>query len=89
MSNKRFFVGPTRHGRWRWYAEIDGQTVQKGRLHPTEHAAIRAANNIGTPTISRYRYAYENQGSLERDGDATVAEVELDVGIRFTEPWDD
>ena len=86
---KQFFVGPTRHGQWRWYAEIDGRTVQRGRLHATEHAAIRAAHNIGATTISRFRYAYENRGSLERDGDRSVAEVEVDVGIRFTEPWDD
>ena len=86
---KQFFVGPIRDGQWRWYAEIDGRTVQRGRLHATECAAIRAACNIGAPTISRFRYAYENRGSLERDGDRSVAEVEVDLGIRFAEPWDD
>ena len=86
---KQFFVGPTRHGQWRWYAEIDGRTVQRGRLRATEYAAIRAAHNIGATTISRFRYAYENRGSLERAGDESVAEVEAGLGIKFADSWDD
>ena len=85
---KQFFVGPTRLGSWRWYAEVDGETVQKGRGSPTEYAAIRAASKAGAATISRYRYAYESEGSLER-GDAAIAEVELELGIKFTGPWDE
>lgn len=89
---KRFFVGPDRHDRWRWYAEINGETAQRGRHHACEFAAIRAASNIGAPAIGRYRYAHEHAGCLERTHEGTrleiLAAVAAELGIEFGEPWE-